>query len=258
MGTNPIQSLWVEGKIGTMERLCVRSFLANDHDFHLYVYDDVKGVPEGATIRDGREILTEDKIFTYQTEGFGKGGLSGFANWFRYALLQKRGGWWVDMDVICVQPFDFEQERILASNYEGAGGYTANNCVMKLPPEDPLAEYCLNVCEQVDPESVQFGETGPVLVNEGIRELGGESYTVPGSVFCPVSYQHIEDLVSPPLSLWERLKRKLWRHQPIGEIQGDTHAVHLWNQMWKDAGLDKEGTYPSESIYERLKRQYLP
>lgn len=257
MENNPIQSLWVRGELTTMEKLCIRSFLKNGHDFHLYVYDDVTGVPKGATIRDGKEILSEDKIFTYQTEGFGKGEVAGFADWFRYALLFKKGGWWVDTDVICVRRFDFNQEKILATNYEGPNNDMANNCVMKLPAGNPLAKYCLEVCENVDPSTLDFAETGPVLVQEGVRELELREYTVPGHVFCPVSYQYVQDLVSSPIGLWERLKRTLWSRQPTGKIQDDTYAVHLWNQMWKNADLDKEGMYPPDSIYENLKRRYL-
>lgn len=258
MENNPIQSLWVRGELTTMERLCIRSFLANGHDFHLYVYDDVDGIPEGATIRDGREILPEDKIFTYQKEGFGKGEVAGFADWFRYELLYRKGGWWVDTDIVCVEQFNLEKRRVVATNYEGPGNYMANNCVMRLPAGDPLAEYCLEVCESVDPSTLDFAETGPVLVQDAIKELGLQDYMVPGPVFCPISYQYVQDIVSPPIGLWGRLKRTLWSRQPVGEIQDDTYAVHLWNQMWKNAGLDKEGTYPPESIYERLKRQYLP
>lgn len=257
MENNPIQSLWVRGRLTTMEKLCIKSFLENGHEFHLYTYDEVSGVPGGAIIRDGREILSEDKIFTYQTEGFGEGELAGFADWFRYVLLYKKGGWWVDTDVVCTKKFDFEKNKIMATTYTDDGRPTASNCVMKLPKEDELLKYCIDICENIRVDKIDFGDTGPVLVKKGIERLGLQSYTVPPHVFCPINYHYFEDLVSPPIGFWKRLKRRFWHSIPVGRIRESTHSVHLYNQMWKDAGLDKEGTYPPGSIYEKLKRRYL-
>ena len=46
-----------------MERLSISSFLKNGHPFHLYVYEAVKGIPEGVTIKDASDVLPTDKIF---------------------------------------------------------------------------------------------------------------------------------------------------------------------------------------------------
>ena len=35
------------------------------------------------------------------------------------------------------------------------------------------------------------------------------------------------------------------------------YGLHLWNEAWRRIGLDKEGTYPSTSIYEQLKAKYV-
>ena len=42
-----IQSFWVGEPLSKLEQLCIQSFLDNGHEFHLYVYDDVQGIPEG-------------------------------------------------------------------------------------------------------------------------------------------------------------------------------------------------------------------
>ena len=42
-----IQALWIGPSLSSMERLAVRSFLANGHEVHLYAYGEVEGVPEG-------------------------------------------------------------------------------------------------------------------------------------------------------------------------------------------------------------------
>src|SRR5690625_7959918 len=112
-----IQGLWIDGELSAMEELCIRSFLANGHEFHLYTYGDVPNAPSGATVRDAREILPEDRIFRCEGGVFGKGSLTGFADIFRYQLLFDRVGWWVDMDVICLKPFPFEGMNQLTNRW---------------------------------------------------------------------------------------------------------------------------------------------
>jgi hypothetical protein len=52
-----IQGLWVGPELSVMEQLSVSSFLRHGHQYHLYVYEDVKNIPEGTTVKDGHEIL---------------------------------------------------------------------------------------------------------------------------------------------------------------------------------------------------------
>ena len=35
------------------------------HDYHLYLYDDIKGIPDGVVIKDANEIMDGSKIFKY-------------------------------------------------------------------------------------------------------------------------------------------------------------------------------------------------
>ncbi len=82
-----IQSLWIGDDLTNVEKLCVQSFLNNGHEFHLYTYTDIGGIPSGAVVKDGTAILPSSEIFKYKG-----GSYAGFADWFRYALLAKLGG----------------------------------------------------------------------------------------------------------------------------------------------------------------------
>ncbi len=46
-----------------MERLSISSFLANGHEYRLFVYDDVEGTPDGVKIEDANAIIPESEIF---------------------------------------------------------------------------------------------------------------------------------------------------------------------------------------------------
>jgi len=84
-----VQSLWIGSRLSAMEKLCIRSFLANDCDFHLYTYGAMEGIPPGTTHLDGNGILPASMVFRDR----GIDSYSGFADLFRYRLLLERGGW---------------------------------------------------------------------------------------------------------------------------------------------------------------------
>ena len=242
----------------TLERLSIQSFLAHGHPYRLYTYDDVHGVPEGVEVCDASSVVPRSRIFVYQTDGVGKGSLSGFSNLFRYTLLAEHGGWWVDTDVVCLRPFDFESPTVIATSYEGKWGESANNCVMKAPPGDPVVTYCRDAFERFDVATLKMAKSGPHLVQEAIREVGSEAL-VPSDVFCPVSWRHAEWLVAPRSRvLWYNLKRRVRGGELIASPKADSVAVHLWTNMWKHKGIDKDAAHPPSSLFETLKQRYLP
>ncbi len=57
--TDIVQSLWIGDSLSPMEQLSAASFLANNHEYHLYVYEEVENIPDGVTIKDGNDILPE-------------------------------------------------------------------------------------------------------------------------------------------------------------------------------------------------------
>ena len=131
-----IQSLWVGPRLSTMERLSIRSFLANGHEFHLYCYAPIAGIPEGAIVKDAREIVPESDVEKFRN-------LANFSDSFRYNLLLKKGGWWSDTDSVCLRPLDFNQNYVFSSEVVRFGadlkGHT--NCGnIKVPPAAKLCD----------------------------------------------------------------------------------------------------------------------
>ena len=90
-----IQSLWIGDKLSQVEKLCISSYIYHGHEFHLYCFNDIEGVPDGCIIKDASEILPREEVFTYNV-GPGKGSSSAFSNYFRYKLLDLKGNWWTD------------------------------------------------------------------------------------------------------------------------------------------------------------------
>jgi hypothetical protein len=219
-----------------MEQLCIRSFLANGHGFDLYVYRPVDGAPPGMALRDANEILPESRIFRYSN----RDSVAGFANYFRYKLLLERGGWWVDTDVICLKPFDFGHETVFASEMNGEHEIRSSAAI-RVPPGSDFARYAWGVCESRDPAKIEWGETGPRLVTDAVDTLALHKFVRSVTTFCPIDYPD-----------WEHVL------QPNGTaIVPDTHAVHLWHEMWRLAGRSCDATYPDGCLYEDWKRRWL-
>jgi mannosyltransferase OCH1-like enzyme len=232
-----IQGLWIGPELSVMERLSVASFLENGHEYRLYVYDAVKNVPTGAVIKNANEILPASRIFQYKHQA----SYAGFANYFRYKLLLERGGWWVDTDVVCLKPFDFADEYVFASEND-VKSEAISSGVMKAPAGSEVMAYAWNVCDQKDPQQLKWGETGPRLMTEAVSKFSLERYKKPCHYFNPVDYMD-----------W----RKVLDADTDGLLHEDSYAIHLWNEMWRAAGQDKNATYDPNCLYEQLKSSYI-
>ncbi len=236
-----IRSLWIGGNLTNLETLSIKSFLAHDHHYELYTYGDVGNIPKGVVVKDGNEILSSKRIFRYGRDaGAGSGSLSGFSNYFRYHLLWAKGGFWVDVDVICLRSFRFETPYVFASEQPKSGIAIATSCVIKSPPRSIFAQYCRNACDRLSPNSLKWGQSGPRLVADAISANSLRDYMMPAKAFCPVHYQKAKSLLSR-------------RAVDLSESYG----VHLWNEMWRRNGYKKDGAFHPQSTYEILKRRFL-
>ena len=232
-----IQGLWIGNELSVMEQLSLASFLKHGHEYHLYVYEEVKNVPPGTTVKDGNEILPASDIFQYQ----GRPSYAGFANFFRYKLLLERGGWWADMDTVCLKPFDFSDEYVFSS--EMYKGLEVVNCgVVKAPPGSEAMRWAWEVCQTKNSKQLVWGETGPKLIAEAVRKFSLEKYTRPAAVFCPLAFFEWQKVIEPgPSPAWA----------------DSAYAIHLLNDKWRAAEQDKNAKYSEDCFYEQLKRRYL-
>jgi len=237
-----VQSLWIGSRLSIMERLAIRSFLANGHEFHLYCYDNVEGLPPGTVVKDGNEILSESRIFTYSA-GFAKGSHAAFSNLFRYKLLLERGGWWVDTDVVCLRAFDLVDDRLWASERtDPPQELIVSTSVIKAPAGDALMAWAWQECQGVDTTNVTFGQLGPRLLQAGVDALRVHACMRPHTFFCPIPFYEWSKMLDPA-------------HTFV--LGTEVYGVHLWNQMWSARYVDKDATFPDDCFYEQLKRRFL-
>jgi len=191
----PIQSLWI-GSLGLLERLSMASFIQNGHAYHLYTYDLTQSVPRGVVVKDAREILPEKDIFTYPN-GKEKGGYSGFADWFRYELLAKKGGWWCDTDVICLKPFHFESELVLAHERTRLGGKKICVGVIFAAASHPLISACAENARNNNRLSLSFAQNGEPIMRKYVKMQNLARFIQPPEIFNPVNWWRSKTIIVP-------------------------------------------------------------
>ena len=248
LSSSCVQGLWIGGRLSNIEKLCITSYLAHGHQFHLYTYGEVEGVPPGTTICDANEILPSSMIFLYREHK----SYAGFSNYFRYKLLLDRGGWWSDLDMVCLRPFFDDREFVFASQQENILLETATSDndlletvtsgIIRAPKSSSLMKNLFDSCLAKDPTQIKWGETGPRLLHAAVEQYGLQESITKAVTFCPIPYFRWFELVLPRANY---------------EFPEGVYAVHLWNEMWRRFDADKDEVYTASSIFERLKARYL-
>jgi mannosyltransferase OCH1-like enzyme len=233
-----VQALWIGKRLSAMERLSIASFLNRGHTYHLYVYDEVENAPEGTVQKAADEILSESMIFQYTKYP----SHAGFSNFFRYKLLLEKGGWWVDTDVVCLKPFNFEEPYVFASE-RVEGHEVPTTAVIKAPPASEIMAFNWHICSScADPAGSVWGEHGPKLMVKAIAKFKLEPFIKGAHLFCPLAYDEWENLLSS---------------EDAKAVDENTYGIHLWNEMWRRSGRDKEASYAPDCLYEQLKATVL-
>jgi hypothetical protein len=110
-------------------------------------------------------------------------------------------------------------------------------------------EYCYAESAKRDPRKLFWGEMGPVLLTTAVKKFSLECHVARTEIFCPINpWQWKRSISGSFITIWKE-KKKMATH--------GSHAVHLWNEMWRRSGVDKDADFPKNSLYEQLKRCYL-
>lgn len=229
-------TLWIGSRLGPVERACLRSVLRQGHELALYCYERVDGVPEGVEVRDAAEVLPKSAVFRHRSGSFGM-----FADWFRYELLKRGAGTWVDTDLYLLSPLDGDGDHLFGQQVPGL----INNAVLRLPPDSAVLVDLLAPFERaampvglrkrariaaaarklisgkLDLALLPWGSTGPHALTKALAARGLSACAMAPQVFYPVPWQKASWIIDPDTS--------------IDDIRtDDTVAVHLWNECIKD------------------------
>ena len=196
MNSEIIQSLWIGPRLSNMEHLCIKSFIDFGHEFHLYTYDKVDNIPEGVIVKDGNEILPASEIYRYKN-----GSVSAFSNLFRFTMLFKRGGYWVDTDLACIRPFKFDKDYVVVTEPSRDYRYSiVTSCFMKLPKGSDAARTGM-IIQQIQKKKILTGEidwgSGPKTMQEVVMRCKLQDCIVPWYTVCSCNWTSMQSIVDP-------------------------------------------------------------
>lgn len=231
-----VHGLWIGKALGPVELLCIHSFVAHGHTFYLWLYDDIPlALPEGVIKQDATTIIPRAQVFAYKNFnqfGHGKGSYAGFSDIFRYKLLYEKGGWWADLDVVCLKPLDIEEDYVFRTHHNLL---TVGN-IMKCPPLSPLMQACYSeALARVNSENTDW-HLPIAILNENIRKHNLK--------------HHVREMSNP--DRWIYVRRLLFRNL---KPHSNWYVYHLMNEEWRKNHVSKE-TLPAYSTVGHLLTQY--
>ncbi|HLP20895.1 MAG TPA: glycosyltransferase [Chitinophagales bacterium] len=232
-----VHALWIGNSLSKLELLSIASFIAKGHTFHLWLYDAVPtALPTGVIVKDAAEIIPRERVFNYKFAskfGHGKGSYAGFSDIFRYKLLYEKGGWWVDMDVTCLQPLDFDTPYFFRSHHD----LKVVGNVMKCPVGSLLMKQCYEEAIQtVDENNTDWLKPIEIL-NRHIELLDLVKYIHPD-----VSNE----------DRWHATSRFIWHSDPLPP---HWYFIHWQNEEWRKNAVSKADFY-RHSVLAKLMALY--
>lgn len=228
-----VHALWIGTRLSPIELLCIHSFLEHGHEFHLWVYDKIETpLPSKVLIKDASLIIPKEDVFCYKNSnqyGHGKGSYAGFSDLFRYKLLYEHGGWWTDMDVICLKPLDFEEEYVFRTHHD----FPVVGNIMKCPKGSQLMLECYQETKlSVTSENKDWNKPIEIL-NQNIETRQLSKYVK--EISNPDSWLFVQK------SLYKNIKPK-----------AEWFVIHLLNEEWRRNNINKNAILPWSFLGKQL------
>jgi hypothetical protein len=226
------------GDISIYEYACIGSFVKNNFEVNVWSYKPLK-LPKGAVNKCAEEILPQTKLLDFEMPKGNMGSLAAFSDMFRLHVIKEKGGWWFDTDCICLAPQDkflnLSKTNDIVAGWEDEN--TINNAVIFMSQE--LVNICiekLNLLCLKNKNSFRWGECGPQLLTEFIKENNLTSKILPIHSFYPVYFKHAIDALDP-LKLLE-----------INALTKESLIYHYWSEIFKRKQINKSELPPAGSF----------
>ncbi|MGH1351561.1 MAG: hypothetical protein ACRBBN_12270 [Methyloligellaceae bacterium] len=215
----------------------------------------MENVPEGIEVRDGREILPENKLLRYDMKNRKSYALG--SDIFRYEMMKHEVGYWVDADIYVMHPINLEVDYIFG--YEAAN--YINCAVLYLPGSSEIItelfdyiysrpflppwwsvrkkvkQKILSIVKADKPiTKAGWGATGPRALTHFSLKLGLDGYAQGTDIFYPLPYRNADEIFIPGADIFSYCSDR-------------TLTIHFWNEKIK---LQKQKHPPENSFIYNL------
>jgi len=209
-----LQTFWTGKHIGRLERACLQSYVNQGYAVHVYTYlpihEFIEHIPsrEHIHVIDARLILNEDQLFEFQGRAH-QGKRSNaysflpFADLFRFTMLHKLGGNWMDLDIFLLKPipasiwnreYVFSSERTIQKGaYKMKNPEIVDMGFIKVPgPGSALTTWILaHIPEKLLDLKTPFDYMN--LYRKGIAACHLEKYVLKAKAFLPLNWWDVKE-----------------------------------------------------------------
>ncbi|MDB4973081.1 MAG: hypothetical protein JWN48_1422 [Myxococcaceae bacterium] len=228
-----LASFW-SSELSPLEKACLGSFVAAQHEVVLYSYVRPGDLPAGVEFRHASEILAESYMGRFITDG--RPNIAHFSDYFRLNLFLKTSATWIDCDLIAYRPFDTAPEDNLLVR-EGRTGI--NNSLLRIADRQLLTD-CLERTEALLDVDVMWAATQNVIIKALARHPSTFALQ-PASEFVPVHFSDFDKLLLPEY------------RDHCESLCAEAKTIHLYNNVMERIGYHKNLLPPVGSfLYELL------
>jgi hypothetical protein len=240
-----VQGFWSGSRLNALQRACLGSFVHHGHRFVLFSYESIEAV-DGVVIADAAHIVPRSKLFFFDNPRSGRPDIGPFSDYFRYRLLHQRGGWYCDVDTLCLSRKLPEGARIWARQCPGVDPDSVANGQMFMEAGDPLAGLLVERCEALIPHFTVREALGPMLLSSTLKECGLPlDFGASAAEFYPIQWIEVF---------------KLWLPEHRDEVANRVESaifVPLYQSFPTYVGLDPRFGPPAGSYLDDVVRRFL-
>lgn len=248
-----IASLWIGGRLSWLEQLCLKSFADQGHHVTLYSYAPIDNLPDGVHAGNAEDIYPSEPMLRHARTG----SPAIHADMWRLHLLLKTDSIWVDADMYCYRPFDFQNPFVFGWEKKGL----VCNAVLGLPSDSQTLlglleffkdEYAIapwlkpwqqrelqaerDAGTPVHMTAQDWGFTGPASVTYFLQQTGEIEHAQPETAFYPISFPDRNHMIMSRFNIEERLTEQ-------------TRGVHFWARRMKPRLEEKENNTPRRGSF---------
>lgn len=252
-------SLWVGDHFPVMSQLSCKSYLDHGHDFQLFTYTYYDNIPKGVKWRNAREILPEEDIFRDAS----RNGYATFSDWFRMKWLYEEGGFWVDMDTVCLtnevptsEIYTCRQDahEVAVGGMRFPQGHDVPKALAEMAadpavpaPWNPMAnrQKYLDFSDiEERRRNVPWGFCGPSGLTRVLRYYKLYDQSAEPAEMYPIHFMQYHSIYNGQAKLTDPCFSKAWN-------------LHLWGNMVRERDLTQDDVAFC-SIYAELLNKHLP
>lgn len=270
-----MQTFWTGNPLSRLERAALQSYVNCGYTVHVYTYNPIeefmRNVPRSPfiVVHDAREILPEERLFAYG----GRAHVGAredaykylpFSDLFRFTMLYKNGGAWMDLDIFMTRPipasvlrrpYVFSSERTIQKGaYAMKMPQIVDMGFIKVPgPRSPLMAWIL---EHIPTGLLELKTPFDYmnLYRKGIEALGLQRYVLPAHAFLPLNWWDVKNSFGAGAGAEGSCLRP--KYGTAAFCVDDLKRKDVYGVHWFRAILRKKGL-PYEQASERTVRDNL-